>query len=180
MNDILNREKGPVEILCKEIGWRGFFDHRLETQAILIAFVRELVSHVADMRAMQTMVAEHTGGKPPSDESASLLVKVGALLSLKDREMLLAYAAEVHDFIHQIEGPEDGPCDHLTDMLSSCVLAIRFSLEKPCRSRHAANAASHVWKHRYGVSLFDGFTSAWEHDWARAQLASALLAEARA
>ena len=100
------------------------------------------------------------------------------MLALKNRQALIDGAAEVHSFIHEVEGSEDGPCDHLIDMLSSCVSAIRFGLEKPCHSRHAAAAASHIWKHLYGVSLFDSFTPEWEKDWARAQLQEAILRRA--
>ena len=79
-------------------------------------------------------------------------------------------AAKVHDFIHSVSSDEDYPCDHLIDMLSSCVSAIRFGLEKPCFSRHAASAATHIWRHRYGVTLEDEFTYGWAKDWTRAML----------
>ncbi len=169
------REKGPVEILCKEIEWRGFFDRRMETQNIFISFVDVLVSNIAEMRETAATIAPILTGKPPSDDSATVLVKVGALLTLGERDKMIAYAAEVHNFIHEVAPDDAYPCDHLIDMLSSCVSAVRFGLEKPCHSRHAAEAASHIWKQRYSIRLFDDFTSAWQRDWTRAQLQKAIL-----
>lgn len=167
------RAQGPIEILCKEIDFR--FERHMENDGILVAFVKVLVSQVAHIRDVQANIAGVIGKEPPSDDSASVLVKVGALLELGERGRMLSYAAEVHRFIDEVEGSEDGPCDHLIDMLSSCVAAIRFGLERPCHSRHAAAAAQHIWKHVYGVSLFDRFTPAWEKDWTRAQLQEAIL-----
>ena len=88
---------------------------------------------------------------------------------------LISKAAAVHDFVHTTGNDEAYPCDHLVDMLSSCASAIRFGLEVPCRSRHAAEAANHIWKRVYGISLFDSFTSNWCHDWTRAKLTEALI-----
>lgn len=116
--------------------------------------------------------------KAPSSDSAEVLRRIQELFLLggvaQTSQTLIDGAAEVHSFIHDV-APEDAyPCDHLIDMLSSCVSAVRFGLEKPCHSRHAAEAANHVWKHKYGVRLFDSFTSAWETDWARAMLQEAI------
>ncbi len=97
------------------------------------------------------------------------------MLTLTDHDAMICRAAEAHAFIREV-APEDAyPCDHLIDMLSSCVSAIRFGLEKPCHSRHAAKAANHIWKHKYGVKLFDNFTPAWQKDWSRAMLQEAIL-----
>jgi hypothetical protein len=174
----MEREKGPVEILCKEIDFR--FDRRMETNAILVSFVSVLVSEVADIRGMQERICGIAGvlEKEPSRDSGEVLRRVQALLSLGDvaqtAQTLIDGAAEVHNFIHEV-APEDAyPCDHLIDMLSSCVSALRFGLEMPCHSRHAAEAANHIWKHKYGVRLFDSFTPAWQKDWARAQLQEAI------
>jgi hypothetical protein len=152
----MEREKGPVEILCKEIDFR--FERHMEAALILVAFVRVLVSEVADIRQMHASIAGIT-----------------KTLTLADPDAMICRAAEAHAFIRGV-APEDAyPCDHLIDMLSSCVSAIRFGLEKPCHSRHAAQAANHIWKHKYGVSLFDNFTPAWQKDWARAMLQEAVL-----
>lgn len=54
--------------------------------------------------------------------------------------------------------------------------AIRFGLETPCRSRHAAHAAQHVWQQIYGISLFDSHTPGWQREWARSKMIAALTA----
>lgn len=168
------RKKGPVEILCDEIGFS--FDRRLEQPAVLIAFTRVLVSHIGHIRELSARIA-HVTNKTPSDDSAEVLRRVVELLSTQeqDNNIMIEGAAAIHDFIHNVEPPEDGSCNHLIDMLSSCVSAVRFGLESHCCSRHAAEAASHVWEQMYGVSLIDGLTPAWEHDWARRQLQEAIL-----
>jgi len=165
-------EKGPIETLCKEIEFR--FNPILERDELLVAFVSELVSELGEMRGLQAMLASCAGSKPPSGASAEVLAKTRAMLFLPYGGEMMEKAREVHNFIDGVVSDDDYPCDHLIDMLSSCVSAIRFGLEKPCRSRHAAEAAQHVWKHVYGVQRFDRFTSNWQHDWARAQLTSAI------
>jgi len=47
--------------------------------------------------------------------------------------------------------------------------------KQPCHSRHAAEASNHIWKHKYGVTLFDDCTPAWQKDWARRQFQDAIL-----
>lgn len=167
---------GPVEVLCREIDFA--FDARMERDDLLIAFVSELVGEVGHLRGVQAAIADLTG-EPPSEESSPLLdlalsmVALDLGLSRAARERI---ATSIHDRSHEVNPDDPGhSCDHLVDMLSSCASAIRFGLEKPCRSRHAAEAASHVWKHKYGVSLFDGNTPRWQREWARAKLQSALL-----
>ena len=168
-------DKGPVEILCKEIGFR--FDRQMETPNLLIAFVSMLVVEVGKIYDWQKHIAEIPGvtSKPPSDDAGEVLSRTCEMLNELGRDALILHAAEVHAFIHQVEGPEDGPCDHLIDMLSSCVSAIRFGLEEPCHSRHAAAAASHIWRKKYGVTLEDDCTPAWQQDWACRQLQNAIL-----
>ena len=167
--EMSEREKGPIEILCKEIGFR--FERDMEREDILVSFVGVLIDHVADMRESARSIAAilRTEDGKPSKESGDVLAAARAMVSAMDK---IAAAAAVHDLTHQ---PDDGPCDHLIDMLSSCASAIRFGLEKPCKSRHTASAADHIWKHQYGIRLFDSFTSNWRNDWARAQLQIAIL-----
>ena len=89
-------------------------------------------------------------------------------------EQMITHAEATHDFIHEVLPEETYPTDHIIDALSACVSAIRFGLERPCNSRHAAAAAGEVWKLRYGVSLFDRCTSDWQKDWIRQQFQKAL------
>jgi hypothetical protein len=162
------REKGPVEILCHEIGFR--FDRSMETAPILAAFVRQLVRQVAHTRQMEAAISGLTGAAP-SEESAEMLRLAENMLAASEPEELIARAARVHNFD---PNPDDGPCDHLIDMLSSCASAIRFGLEKPCHSRHAASAAQHIWRRTYGIRLEDDITPHWSKHWARVQLGRAI------
>jgi hypothetical protein len=136
--------------------------------------VRVLVSEIDEMRTLVGAIALLTG-KPPSEASGIVLERVRALLdcrSLVERDRL---CAELHRFIDEVNPDEAYPTDHLIDMLNSCVSAVRFGLEIPCRSRHAASAAGHVWEQRYGVTCQDAHTGRWKKDWARAKFQDALV-----
>lgn len=165
----LDRKKGAVEILCEEIGFR--FDRRMETVEVFTAFVRVLVSHIALMREMQEHLAKHLGADGPAEQSLELISHVMEMLHLKNREAMVTRAAEIHRLLLE-------PRDHLSDMLSSCVSAVRFGLDPDemgkAQSRHAASAAQHIWSRIY-TGRHDGFTGAWQKDWARAQLQEAIL-----
>jgi hypothetical protein len=162
---------GPVETLCNEIGFR--FTRPMERPELLVAFVRVLVGRVSEMRAWGIRISELTG-KRTSENSAEVLAQVEAMLALTDHKEMVVRCGAVHDFIHAVQPDDLTPCDHFIDMLLSCVSAVRFGLETPHMSRHAASAAQHVWRHLYGVSLFDSNTPAWENDWARMQLQGAI------
>jgi hypothetical protein len=165
------RDQGPVEILCSEIGIE--FNRNMERRDIFVAFVAQLVGQIAERMELVDRISAFAKVKASTDDARDILVKVCALLELIG-DAAISYAAEIHDRIHEIM-PDDGPCDHNIDMLSSCVSAIRFGLETPCRSRHAAEAASHVWKHVYGISRFDRQTSQWQKQWARGLFQDALI-----
>lgn len=169
----MTRQKGPIEILAEEIGFR--FERSMERQDILVSFVSVLVGQIAEMRETQARIADLTGNAPSSD-SAEVLARASALLAISDHEKMIEASVGLHNFIHEVAPDDAYPCDHLIDMVSSCVSAIRFGLETPCRSRHAAEAASHIWRFRYGITLEDCFTPAWRKDWTRAQLQRAILA----
>jgi hypothetical protein len=165
-------ERGPVRLLCDEIGFS--WHPRLERQDLFVNFVGELAAEVAHMRYMAETIAEH-GGAPPSDASDVVLVLTQEMLALNDREALILAAAAIHDAAHELN-PEDAyPTDHLIDMLSSCASAIRFGLETPCRSRHAASAANHVFDRLYGLRLHDHHVPEWQKGWAREKLQAALV-----
>jgi hypothetical protein len=169
-------ERGPVRILCDEIGFP--FDRRLEREDLFIAFVAQLVEEIGESRYLAERIGPYTG-KPPSEASAGVLDVARAMVS---RDLGLSRAARlgltrtIHGRSDEIN-PDDPThsCDHVVDMLSSCASAIRFGLEWPCHSRHAAEAANHVWKHVYGVSRFDGNTPSWQHEWARSKLQAAII-----
>jgi hypothetical protein len=160
-------EKGPIRILCEEIGLR--FHKRLETPEMLVAFVAVLVSEVDSMRRMSALLAERIGSEAPSGASDIVLTAATEMLGQKSITSLIEAAGVVHSLCHE-HNPDDAyPTDHVINMLSGCASAIRFGLETPCRSRHAASAAEHIWSQRYGISLFDEATPRWERDWARAK-----------
>lgn len=171
MSNTKRKEKGPIEILCDEIDFR--FSRKMERVDLLVSFVSVIVGHVGDMRMTQEAISEMTGHSP-SDESAIFLGKVNDLLKLNDRQGLIDGASEIHSYSHGLGLEEAYPCDHLIDMLGSCVSAIRFGLEVPCHSRHAASAANHVWERAYGISRFDQYTSNWKNDWVRSQMQNAI------
>lgn len=169
----LRKDAGPMESLCHEIGFE--FDKRLEQERYLVAFVTALVSEICTMRGFEEQLSTVTLQGPPSNDSALVLERVYEMLLSGD---LKAASAAVHDFIDTVHSDEAYPTDHLIDMLSSCVSAIRFGLEVPCRSRHAANAAQHVWRRLYGCSRSDRHSSKWEYEWARSKLLEAIIDEA--
>lgn len=165
-------EKGPVQILCEEIDFA--YDARMERTDLLVAFVGQLVEVIRRQRDTASAIVKMTG-KPPSEGSGEVLELVDAMLAARETDDIIAAASRVHDASWRLN-PEDAyPTDHYIDMLSSCASALRFGLETPCRSRHAAAAANHVWKRTYGISLFDSHSPAWGREWARSMLQSAIL-----
>lgn len=167
-------EAGVVETLCHEIGYP--FDDAMETPHTLVSFARVLFFEVNDMHSWRTMIAERGLGEVQgfnTSEAADAFKAVREFLEnpLVDRERR---CAELHNGV--LCQPDDGPCNRFIEMLSSIVSAIRFGLEFPCRSRHAAHAADHIWSVKYGISLFDNYTPHWSKDYARRLLAKALTA----
>ena len=105
------REQGPVEILCREIG--VCFHRHMEADNIFIEFVAVLVSQVADIRGSQVRISEIPGivrasHPSPSEDSAEVLRRVHDLLSLCslacDPQTSIDGATEVHNFIHEVAG----------------------------------------------------------------------------
>lgn len=166
------RQHGPVEVLCREIGFP--WNPRLERTDLFVAFVRELIAEVATLRHVQEVAAK-MGGKPPSEGSAEVLLLAEGMLSFHAERALMAGASLMHQACWRLNPDDTYPTDHIIDMLSSCASAIRFGLEPPHHSRHAAEAANHVWKQVYGVSRFDQHTPEWGHSWARSKLTDALI-----
>lgn len=166
---MIKKDEGPVEILCDEIGVS--FQARMESTPVLVAFVAALVGEVDFMIQHKKNLAPFTGEEVPTEDTYAALECVKSILPLTDREELIKAAGKAHDTVRV---PDEGPCNHHIDMLSLCTSAIRFGLEQPCWSRHAAEAAHHVWKHRYGITLFDGHSNGWGKQWAKAKFLDAL------
>ena len=167
-----NWQHGPIKILCDEIGFP--FQEELETVEMLVAFVVMLVSNVSETRSISAAIA-HVTDKPPSEASGEVLALTEAMLRETTRDSLIQAAGVVHEAARRLN-PDNYNTDHLINMLSSCASAIRFGLKRPCQSRHAADAASHIWDQRYGITLHDDLTSAWQKDWARTQFQRAIIA----
>lgn len=169
------RARGPVEILCREIEFP--FAAGMENPRIIVAFTRKLVLVIADMRFQDDALKDVLVRGGPSAGSGELLDKVLDMINGGDIAAMVEQCAGLHYLAHQLNPEEAYPTDHLIDMLSSCISAIRFGCDtsKFGGSRHAASAAQHVWSQHYGVTLFDGHTPRWEKDWARHILTEALV-----
>ncbi len=163
-------DKGPVEILCHEIAFD--FNPELENMDILFLFVSVLVGHISDMRNIQVQIVKMTNN-PPSDASGIILDKVRDLLKVDNVPDAIDMAAAIHTEAHTAN-PDEFNSDKLIDLLSSCVSAIRFGLELPCHSRHAASAAGDVFRKVYGIGRYDGFSAKWQKDWIHAQMHKAV------
>lgn len=164
--------KGPIQLLCNEIEFS--FHPRMETPEMLVAFVSGLLDEIDEMRGIKAVLADRVGAEGPSGASGLVLGYARGMVAVSTVEGLVKAAAGVHDLCHE-HNPEDAyPTDHLIDLVSSCASAIRFGLETPCRSRHAATAADHVWEQRYGIRLFDNITPHWRKDWTRRKLSEAI------
>lgn len=167
--DLRSADKGPVRILCDEIGFP--FDGRIEREDVLVAFARELLYDVSRENGLERQLAEMVG----KTHNPDALEAINAAVEMLEADDKIAAAAHVHDVCRRLNPDDAYPTNHAIDQVSSIASVLRFGLEKPCRSRHAAEAANHVWKHLYGVSRFDRHTSPWEKDWARAKLTSAII-----
>ena len=168
------KQFGPVELLCREIGFR--FRPEMETEKMLVSFVLELIGHISDMRSLNVNLAQFTG-KLPSDGSDEVIDKALAMLGADGKSEKIKLAGDLHALCDKLNPDHAYPTDHIIDMINSCASAIRFGLEVPCHSRHAAHAAQHIWKIKYGISCFDSHSSKWEKDWICDVLQDAILAQ---
>lgn len=156
--------KKAVEILCDEVGVE--FKPEFETVENLVMFISLLVDEIDGMMEVKNILSKHTG-KELSKDATEHLCEVRKLLDLRDVESIIHQAQIIHN--RYIE-----PLDIHIQMLDSCVSGLRFGLKEPCRSRHAAHAADYVWEKKYGISLFDKFTSKWRKDWTACKLRKVL------
>lgn len=159
----MKRDKGAIEILCDEIGVD--FINSYESPSVLISYISVLIDEIKDMYFIDKML-EKVGGKPPSSDSKKMLSQAEILLKINDVSQLISACREIHNTF-------TANCPY-TDMLYSCVSALRFGLEVPCHSRHAASATGHIWKKKYGITLFDKNSNRWEKDWGKVKFYEAL------
>jgi len=163
MSEEPKRQRGVIEMLCAEIGEP--FDRRLERPEMLLEFVRELVAEVADMMAITAAIA-HVTGRTVSETAGAALAVAELMVTAPTPQEAMRLSEQVHDVCHAVSD-DAAPADRPVEMLSACASAVRFGLEVPCRSRHAADAAQQIWANKYGVTLSDDQSPGWQKQWAR-------------
>ena len=141
--------KGPVEILCNEIG--AVFNSNMETIPVFMSFMTALVAEIEHDEIMNAKIR----GSRVDEKLQQAFVDMDELLSGTEHGQILYLADQF--CIH--ESPK-----HL---LRECAVAIKFGLEVPCKSRHAADVAKHICRHLYGYSLHDTMISEFENQWVR-------------
>lgn len=141
--------KGPVEILCDEIG--AVFNPNMETIPVLMSFITRLV---AEIEHDEIMSAKVRGGEVDK-KIQQAFVDIDELLSATRYEQILYLSDQF--CIH--EAP-----NHL---LRKCAVAIKFGLEVPCRSRHAADVAKSICRHLYGYKMHDIMINEFEDRWVK-------------
>ena len=141
--------KGPVEILCDEIG--AVFNSNMETIPVFMSFITVLVAEIEHDEIMTAKIH----GSNVADKLQQAFVDMDELLSATDREQILYLADQF--CIH------DSP-NHL---LRQCAVAIKFGLGVPCKSRHAADVAKSICRHLYGYKMHDTMIGDFENQWVR-------------
>ncbi|MFA9204868.1 MAG: hypothetical protein ACEQSH_00270 [Bacteroidia bacterium] len=169
---MVERQRGAVEMLCAEIGEP--FNMDLERPEMLLAFVRELVREISHMMELGAAISHVTGRNVSQDATAALAVAI-EMVATQEVRQAIGRAVAIHNISH---AAAEDVADRPLEMLSACASAVRFGLESPRCSRHAAAAAQQIWANKYGVSLFDRQTPNWERDWARGVFRDALAAVA--
>ena len=169
--------KGSVQILCEEIGFP--FAPDLERSEVFVRFVGELVAEIDQHASIKRVMAKMTGRTAEAAPEDEVLTRAVEMICAPDDRRRIALAVAVHGLCDE-RNPDDAyPTNHTIDMLSSCASAIRFGLEPRVQgigSRHAAEAASHVWKQVYGLTRLDEHTNAWRKSWACGKMAIAAAA----
>ena len=141
--------KGPVETLCDEIG--AVFNSNMETIPVFMSFVARLVAEIEHDEIMNAKIR----GNNVKEKVQQAFVDMDELLSATNYNQIMYLADQF--CIH--EAPK-----HL---LQDCAVAIKFGLEVPCKSRHAADAAKRICRHLYGYNMHDTMINDFENKWAR-------------
>lgn len=141
--------KGPVEILCDEIG--AVFNPSMETIPVFLSFMTVLVAEIEHDEIMNAKIR----GSQVEEKLQQAFVDMDELLSATDYNQIMYLADQF--CIH------DAP----SNLLRQVAVAIKFGLERPCKSRHAADAAKHICRHLYGYSMHDAMINEFENQWAR-------------
>ena len=141
--------KGPVEILCDEIG--AVFHPAMETIPVFLSFITVLVAEIENDEIMNAKIR----GSQVEEKVQQAFVDMDELLSATDYNQIMYLADQF--YIH--ESP--------SHLLRQCAVAVKFGLERPCKSRHAADVAKQICRHMYGYNLHDIMINGFENQWAR-------------
>lgn len=162
--------KGPIEILAREIG--ADYTAAMERPAVLFAYLRQLLGHIewdADIgKRCGSAISEHF----PRLLERTYELCDGAL----SVDESIVEAKIIDDLIREVDDDDGWPTDRHLSLLDGILCAVRFGLETPCRSRWPAEAGNELFKHRYGLTLFDRYTNRWSKEWLQDRFADALRA----
>jgi hypothetical protein len=148
--------EGPVEILCNEVG--AVFNPNMETIPVFLSFITVLVAEIEHDEIMNAKIH----GSQVAEQLQQAFVDMDELLSATDYNQIVYLADQF--CIH--EAP--------SHLLRQCAVAVKFGLERPCKSRHAAEAAKHICGHLYGYSMHDIMINEFENQWVRNKLYDSL------
>ena len=141
--------KGPVEVLCDEIG--AVFNSNMETIPVFLSFITVLVAEIEHEAIMNAKIHK----SQVEEKLQQAFVDMDELLSATEYNQIMYLADQF--CIH--EAP--------SHLLRQCAVAVKFGLERPCKSRHAADAAKNICRHIYGYSMHDIMINEFENQWVR-------------
>lgn len=142
-------KKGPVEILCNEIG--AVFNSNMETIPVFLSFIAVLVAEIEE----EEIISAKIHGHQIEEKLQQAFIDMDEILSATEQEQILYLADQF--YIHE-------PPSHL---LRDCAITIKSGLEVPCNSRHAADAAKHICRHIYEYKMHDIMINEFENNWCR-------------
>ena len=140
--------KGPVEILCDEVG--AVFNSNMETIPVFLSFIKVLVADIEHDEIINAIIR----GSTVSEQIQQSFVDMYKLLSATDREQIL-YLADQFLISASLK------------LLRQCAIAVKFGLETPCKSRRAADVAKSICRHLYEHTMHDTAINEFENEWVR-------------
>ena len=141
--------KGPVEILCDEIG--AVFNPNMETIPVFLSFITVLVAEIKDDEILNAKIR----GSRVEEKLQRAFIDMDELLSATEYNQIMYLADQF--CIHEVP----------SHLLRQCAVAVKFGLEFPCKSRHAEDVAKQICRYLYGYSLHDAMINEFENKWVR-------------
>jgi len=123
----------------------------METIPVFLSFITVLVAEIENDEIMNAKIR----GSQVEEKVQQAFVDMDELLSATDYNQIMYLADQF--WIH--EAP--------SHLLRQCAGAVKFGLERPCKSRHAADTANNICRHLYGYSMHDTMIKEFENKWAR-------------